>query len=107
VLAKQTEDMLLESVEEHLAIKRVLADLIALDVDDDQFDAKLEVMKEEVEHHAREEEEGELFPKVEKLIASEELDALGQEMLSKFEELLVAQPRMQVPKETRAAAKLV
>ena len=41
MLAKQTEDNLLESAEEHLAIKRVLADLLDLDVDDDTFDAKL------------------------------------------------------------------
>jgi len=56
VMAKQTEEMLLESVEEHLAVKRVLADLIELDPNDDQFDAKLAVMKHQLEHHAHEEE---------------------------------------------------
>jgi len=106
VLAKQTEDILLESVEEHLAIKRVLADLLELDVDDEHFDAKLSVMKEQVQHHAREEEEGELFPKVKKLLSAEELEALGGEMLSMFEGLMRSEPRAGVPQETDAAATL-
>jgi hemerythrin superfamily protein len=106
VMAKQTEEILLESVEEHLAIKRVLADLLELEISDPQFDAKLKVMKEQVGHHAREEEEAELFPKVRKLLAAEDLAALGGEMLSSFEELLRSDPRMQVPSETAVAATL-
>lgn len=104
VLAKQTEEILLESVEEHLSIKRVLADLLALDVDDENFDAKLSVMKEQVEHHARDEEEKELFPKVKKLLTADELDELGADMQSMFETLMRSQPRKQVRYETEAAA---
>jgi hemerythrin superfamily protein len=106
VLAKQTEEILLESAEEHLSIKRLLADLLLLSVDHEHFDAKLSVMKEQVEHHAKEEEEGELFPKVKQLLATDELDALGGEMLSLFEQLLQSKPRLQVPTETSAAAPL-
>jgi hemerythrin superfamily protein len=106
VREKQTEAILLESTEEHLSIKRLLADLLELDPGDDRFDAKLEVMKEQVDHHAREEEEGELFPKVRKLLDSNELDGLGGEMLSLFESLLEQQPRSLVPAETDAAAPL-
>ncbi|HEY5952632.1 MAG TPA: hemerythrin domain-containing protein, partial [Kofleriaceae bacterium] len=58
VLAKQTEEMLLEATEEHLAIKRVLADMLVTELDDPRFDSLLSVLQEEVEHHAREEEEG-------------------------------------------------
>ncbi|HET9158214.1 MAG TPA: hemerythrin domain-containing protein [Myxococcaceae bacterium] len=54
-----------EAVEEHLAAKRVIADLLAMKAGDDQFDAKMTVLKEEIEHHV-EEEEGSLFPKVER-----------------------------------------
>src|SRR5687767_9999768 len=53
VRAKQTEEMLLEATEEHLAIKRVLADMLVTDLDAPRFDALLSVLKEEVEHHAR------------------------------------------------------
>lgn len=106
VMAKPTEEILLESVEEHLAIKRVLADLLALDADDDQFDAKISVMKEQVNHHAREEEEGDLFPKVRKLLSREELLGLGGEMTSRFVTLMEGEPRRNVPSETGAAAPL-
>ena len=106
VMAKQTEEILLESVEEHLSIKRVLADMLELDVEDDQFDAKLSVMKEQLEHHAHEEEEKELFPKVQKAFGKEELEALGAEMLALFEELMAGQPSQSVPSETDQAAPL-
>jgi len=106
VMAAQTEEILLESVEEHLAIKRVLADLLELDVEDEHFDAKLSVMKEQIQHHAREEEEGELFPKVKKLLGADQLEGLGGEMMTKFAELLDEEPRMNVPGETGEAAPL-
>ena len=104
VNAKSTHEIVVESTEEHLSIKRVLADLLELDVEDEQFDAKLKVMKEQVEHHARVEEEGELFPKVKKLLDKEGLAALGGEMLSMFETLLDTEPRRNVPAETAEAA---
>ena len=106
VLAKQTKDLLIESVEEHLAIKRVLADLLELDPDDDHFDAKISVLKEQVSHHAHEEEEKELFPKVKKLMSSDDLEALGAEMSRQFEELLEGDPRLAVPGETEKAAEI-
>jgi hypothetical protein len=106
VIAKQTKEILLESTEEHLAIKRVLADMLQLDVESERFDAKLSVLKEQVEHHAREEEEQELFPKVRKLFEADELEVLGAECLSLFEQLMANAPRNQVPRETREAAKL-
>lgn len=106
VLAKQTEDNLLESTFEHLAIKRVLADLLLTELDDPRFDAQLSILQEEIEHHAREEEEGELFPVVRKLLSAEELAALGGEMLSLFEQLLTQQPRNEVQRETTEPAKL-
>jgi Hemerythrin HHE cation binding domain len=105
-LAKKTEDMLLEATEEHLQIKRVLADMLELDVEDQRFDAKLSVLKEELEHHAHEEEEGKLFPKLRTLLSRDELQALGGEMLAMFETLMTQEPRKNVPEETRKPAPL-
>ena len=107
VLAARTEDMLLESTEEHLAIRRVLADLLELAPDDEHFDAKLKVMKEQVTHHAREEEEEKLFPLVERMLSVEELEGLGAEMLREFDELMESEPRGDVPGETMRAAPLL
>ena len=106
VKAKRTEDILLESLEEHVTIKRTLADLMKIDAEDDTFDAKVKVLKEEVEHHV-EEEENERFPKVKKLLATADLDALEQEMVAEQEELKEAgEPRASIPSETGKAAPL-
>lgn len=101
---EKTEDLLRESVEEHLAVKRLIADLLELKQADETFDAKVTVLKEQVEHHV-EEEEGELFPKVKKLLDAETLDALEQEMTATQDQLdAEGEPRNQVPNETDEAA---
>ncbi len=104
VRAKRTEDILLESLEEHLGIKRVLADLLAIDVGDETFDAKAKVLKEQVEHHVTEEED-DLFPKVKKLMDRDTLLAIAQQMTATQEELIAkGDPRKAVPSETKHAA---
>jgi hemerythrin superfamily protein len=75
----ETEDMLREAVEEHLSVKRVIADLMESGPEDEQFVARCKVLKEQIEHHV-EEEEGELFPKVQKASSKEELEDLGNRM---------------------------
>lgn len=107
VMNAQTEELLVESTEEHLSVKRLIADLLELDGDDPHFDAKLSVLKEQVRHHARDEEEGELFPKLRRMLSAEERAALGNECLAMFETLLeMGNPRMNVPNETAEAAPL-
>jgi len=104
VKAKRTEDILLESLEEHLGIKRVITDLMDTDADDETFSAKLKVLQEQVEHHV-EEEETDLFPKVSKLFDKEQLEAIGQEMSAEQAELEAeGSPRRSVPSETEHAA---
>ena len=106
VMAKSTNNLLQESVEEHLAIKRVLADLITMKLDKEQFDAKLSVLKEQVSHHAHKEEEDKLFPKVKSMFSADERAALGGEMLAMFEDLMANNPARNVPAETEVAAPL-
>ena len=97
-------DVLEDAVEEHLAAKRVIADLLAMKAGD-QFDARMTVLQEQIEHHV-EEEEGSLFPKVEKSFPAEELSAMGDRMKALFDELEQGEPRMSVPGETGMAAPL-
>jgi hemerythrin superfamily protein len=104
VREKRTEAILLESLEEHLGIKRVLADLLAIDVDDETFDAKVKVLQEQVEHHVGEEED-DLFPKVKRILDDETLIAIAQQMTSTQEELIAkGAPREAIPSETAHAA---
>lgn len=75
-------------------------------LDDDRFDAKLSVLKEEVEHHARAEEEDVLFPMVREMFDKDELVALGAECLALFQSLMEAEPRNQVPAQTDKPAQI-
>ncbi len=106
VMAEDTRDELIESVEEHLAMKRLLADLLELAVDDEHFDAKLSVLKEQIRHHVHDEEEACLFPQVRSMLGEDELAALGNELLAMFETLIEEEPRNQVPAQTEEPAPL-
>jgi hemerythrin superfamily protein len=81
------EDAILEAFEEHSIAEVALKRALATDPEDDSFDARVKVLKELILHHV-EEEEGELFPQVEKQIASAQLEALGAEMEQRFQEVL-------------------
>ncbi|HTO97414.1 MAG TPA: hemerythrin domain-containing protein [Myxococcales bacterium] len=102
----RTEELLHEAVEEHLAVKRLIADMLKMSPEDEQFDAKVTVLKEQVEHHV-EEEEGELFPKVQKMLGKDELEDLGVAMEEMMNDLKAGgAPREAVPAETGSAAPL-
>ncbi len=105
VKEKKTEDILLESLEEHLGIKRVITDLLATKASDRTFDAKIKVLKELVAHHVEEEEE-DLFPKAKKALDSEDLESLGETMKADQAKLEMGNPRNSVPGETGAAPSL-
>jgi hemerythrin superfamily protein len=99
-----TEDLLRESVEEHLAVKRLLTDLLEKGTGDENFEARMKVLKEQVEHHV-DEEEKELFPKVRKACSKEELEDLGTRMETLADELIAdGQPSSRVPGQTDEAA---
>ena len=106
VRAKRTEDILLESLEEHLSLKRLLADLLELEPSDKTFEPKFKVLKEQAEHHHKEEEEN-LFPKVKKLLDGAQREKLGEEMLALQQRLQrQGEPREAVAEQTDAAAPL-
>jgi hemerythrin superfamily protein len=77
---EELKDMVLESREEHKQIKTLLREMENLNSSNEKFEAKLEVLMENVEHHAEEEEEGKMFPKVRKLMSREDLEQLGEEL---------------------------
>jgi hypothetical protein len=107
VYASGTNEILLEAVEEHLAAKRVIADLIGLPSTDEHYIAKLGVLREEILYHVRQERK-ELFPRARKLLDKAQLEALGEQMEALTAELKTGAqaPRFKVPAETRRAANL-
>jgi hemerythrin superfamily protein len=106
VMTRETSDLLHESVEEHVSVKRVLTDLLAIGTNDPAFMARLGVLKEQVTHHAHKEEESKLFPKLRSALTRDERAALGNEFLVLFEELMRSHPYKNVPSEIAAPAKL-
>ena len=86
VKARSTEDILLESLEEHLSLKRLLADLLMLDTAAETWEPKLKVLEEQTVHHHKEEEER-LFPTVRKTWEDRELFDLGQQLLARQQQL--------------------
>ena len=76
---KELEDIILEGIEEHHQVKIFLRELSALTEDSEKFEPKLKVLMEDVTHHVQE-EEGEMFPKIEEIFDEATLDELGAEM---------------------------
>ena len=93
------------AVEEHLTAKRLISDLLMMEVSDEQFAPKVKVLHEIIEHHVAEEQD-EMFPRVKKLMSRGELTSLGAEMEEMFDQLIVTEPRQNVPSETERAAHL-
>jgi hemerythrin superfamily protein len=86
VEGKIEEDLVKEAYVEHDAAKLLMAEIEAgSGQSDDYFDAKVQVLSEQIEHHV-EEEEKELFPKVRK--ADMDLDALGEQLAARKAELM-------------------
>ena len=84
---KADGDLLKESLVEHDAAKVLIAEIEAGEPSDDFFDAKVKVLKEEIEHHVEEEEkpkEG-LFAQARE--ADVDLEALGDRLAMRKEAL--------------------
>lgn len=93
---KVDEDLVLESYEEHSLAELGLKRLLATAPDDESFEARVTAVKELIEHHV-EEEEGDLFPEVDKKLGKDVLVALGKQMKARFAEVLAAGFTASVP----------
>jgi len=96
---KVEEDLLKESYVEHDAAKVLIAQIASGKGEADEFfDTKVKVLQEEIEHHVEEEEkrmEG-LFAQARK--AGLDMDALGQELSARKQELIEQFTRDGLPK---------
>ena len=81
------DKMFFEAMEEHRAAgDLVLPDLLQTEVGSDQFSGRAKVLKELVDHHAKEEEK-EMFPRARKLMDKSQLQDLGERMATRKAEL--------------------
>jgi hemerythrin superfamily protein len=77
---EQLKEMVREALEEHQKVKSLLTEMESLLDDSEEFESKLGELIEDVEHHAEEEEEGKMFPKVREIVDRATLNKLGQEL---------------------------
>jgi iron-sulfur cluster repair protein YtfE (RIC family) len=77
--ANETRALTLEAYEEHKVVKELLSELDAAGSISDEWNAKLKVLRENVEHHV-DEEENELFDKASEVLTGEEAERLGDRM---------------------------
>lgn len=93
---RRTNELFLQSVDEHMLIRQLVAELLAMEPDDDDFAIKLTMLKDEVAHHVAE-EENEVFRLARAELSPEELRRLGEEMEDLFEDELAEQPVERLP----------
>lgn len=74
----KTHDDVLEGEQEHHMVDVLLEEMSKLEVSDEQWTAKLTVLKEQIEHHV-EEEEDELFEKAKKILSDDDAKRLAEE----------------------------
>lgn len=75
----ELKELVAESLKEHSAMKALLQEMVILS-DPEEFKDTLEELIDSVEHHAEDEEEGKMFPKVRELVNANELQKLGAQL---------------------------
>ena len=85
----KTREIALEAYEEHGVVDMIMSEIEQTPVEDETWIAKFTVMKENLEHHI-EEEEKEMFKQARDAFEKQELEALGERMTARKEQLLAA-----------------
>ncbi len=78
---EEAGSMVLESIEEHHVLDKLLQELDKMEKSHESWSAKLKVLHENVEHHVAEEEKS-LFPKARKVFSGEESEQIAEEIES-------------------------
>jgi hemerythrin superfamily protein len=77
---QELKEMVLESLQEHKQVKALLREIKNLKSGSDKFEPKLQVLMDNVQHHAEEEEEGKMFPKIREIESQQSLEMLGEQL---------------------------
>lgn len=91
VRSADTEELVTESLHDHDDVKRVLVELLDVEPSRADFSGMLEELEGLIEGHV-EEEEHELFPRVQRMMSAEQLRDLGQELTALLAQVQQAGP---------------
>jgi hemerythrin superfamily protein len=90
-----SDDIVLESLEEHHVVKWTLSELAKMTPADERFDAKVSVLMENVRNHIKEEEE-QLFPEMRERLGRKRLQEIG-EAIATAKPMAPTRPHPRVP----------
>jgi len=79
------DEIVNEAVVEHQAVKDLIQQIEGMAASDEMFDAKVTVLKEQVEHHVQEEEK-EFFPQIQK--TDMDLKGIGEQLMMRKRDLM-------------------
>jgi hemerythrin-like domain-containing protein len=97
------KSLVLESYEEHAIAELALKRLLACGAGDETFEAKVTALRDLIHHHV-EEEEDELFPKLEKALDLARLKAMGKQMEEAFDAAKERGISAELPKGSKTTA---
>ena len=98
--SEHVKDEVREGYEEHKQIKALLAQIADITPADETWDMKVKVLKEDVEHHVKD-EETEMFPDARKFLGEKRLMELGTEFEAR-KQYLAENPASPMDKQTAA-----
>lgn len=84
--SEHVKDEVREAYEEHQQIKRLLEQISSITPDDEDYDMKIKVLKEDVEHHVKH-EESEMLPDARKFLSESRVMELGTELEARKQQL--------------------
>jgi iron-sulfur cluster repair protein YtfE (RIC family) len=84
--SEHVKDEVREGYEEHKQIKSLLAQISGITPADETYDMKIKVLKEDVEHHVKD-EETEMFPDAQKFLGKTRLLELGAKLEARKQQL--------------------
>ena len=76
--SEEANEKMLEAIEEHHVARLILDELKKLEIDDERWEAKIMVLKENIEHHI-EEEEGPIFEFLEDICEQDQLEDISKQ----------------------------
>jgi hypothetical protein len=79
-------DLIEEAMEEHVDAEELLEELDGLDPEEEEWEATLQELREEVDHHTTA-EEGEVFAAARKMLSAEQAEKLAKEYIAEKERL--------------------
>ena len=84
---EEFKSLLSDAYKEHDKVDNILAEMASMEPGDEEWEAKLNELKQNIEHHVKDEEK-EFFPKAQKVLGKDEAQELGEEMADEKKEMM-------------------